>query len=194
MAAINKIQVGEVTYDLGFLAEPIIITSNDDVLELNPGIYKSDNCQAINGNSPNAIYIVAWGRYGSDRHIIEFGASSGTIYYNQMYANTWRGWSLLSNGGNAITTANYSSASSDGASVGNTLGTHYSPKPIFAIDIANPSYFWFGIYWHNGATYVLNPISKNGLEAIANQYGTISLSGGSGTYSFFNLIPRNILQ
>lgn len=173
------------------LNNPKPLTAEDDVLALEPGVYKADNLLALNGQSANAVYIVLWGRDGADRHILEFGANTGTINYNQMMGWSWRGWQTLNNN---VTVDSYARVvNSDGASVGNVLKTHQSAKPIYIIDPQNPSYYWYGIFYHDGKKFLLNEISKNGLEVQANAYGTISPSGGSGSYTFLNMIPTSIL-
>lgn len=183
---------GAVTAILGqLLSNPTIITSEDDVLALEAGVYKADNCQAKNGQSPNALYLVLWGRDGADRHIIEFGANTGFISYNQMFANTWGGWQTLNN---YVPVGSFRRvANSDGAGIGVQIGCHSTAKPVYIQDQFNPSYYWFGVYWLNGTNYMLNEISSNGLSAVANAYGTLSPSGGSGTYTFINMIPDIML-
>lgn len=96
---------------------------------------------------------------------------------------------------NAVKVSNYSKVETDtGAGVGTLLGVYNNVRLLYVIDKSNPLYFWFGIYgFIPQQTYVFQTIASNGLSAVAaNAYGTIVLDGGSGEYTYCNLIPLNV--
>ena len=86
----NKVDNSTILNQL--LSNPKSLTADDDVLQLSAGIYKAEDLAPKNGMSANSIYIVITTRNGVDKHILEFGINSGNIHYQQMFANTWRGW------------------------------------------------------------------------------------------------------
>lgn len=76
----------------------------------------------------------------------------------------------------------------DGALVGISLGLNTACGLVFVTDNRNPLYYWYGVYGYiANQEYVLQTISNNGLTAIANNVGTISITGGSGSYNFYNM-------
>ena len=145
-------------------------------------------------DSPNAYCEVNFPIAENDYYSLELKPSSLSYSYfdnNGVRHPYWDFEPLKS----TVTVDSYARVlNSNGALIGSSLKTHQSAKPIYVIDPQNPSYYWYGIFYHNGKTFVLNEISSNGLTVAANAYGTISPSGGSGSYTFINLIPSNVLE
>ena len=80
----------------------------------------------------------------------------------------------------------------NGAGVGYELGIENKCALVVGLDTANNYNIWVGVFGFYPASgeFLLQTITSNGLTAAANSFGTISLSGGSGVYNFYNLTPR----
>ena len=79
---------------------------------------------------------------------------------------------------------------SNGAYIGQDLGLMNGVGLVMIKDSDNPLHYWYGVYGCkdvNGGGYTIQKIANNVLTATGNEWGTITITGGSGYYNFYNM-------